>query len=512
MPIRLAVDNRHVTISGATRRQIRSLEKATSYLVAGFMYSPAFRAKKWDGREHLLKFSAKRGYRAPAGLLGDICAALDDEGVRYELDFSKRKRNTALVTYHWSPGIELRPYQKEAINSICDASRWDNGSGLLKMAIRSGKTKTAAGIIHRLQARTLFIVPSQMLLHQTCASLEESLPGAQITKIGDGKWDAEGDVVVATIQSLTNRAGGWIVEKDGPKKKKRRKKPTPEYLELCKAFDLVIFDEAHHLRGDSWHGVVMELDAPYKVGLSATIYLDHEREVERGAIWLKACCGDIKYTIESSELIRMGYLMRQNVELVPISEPGDLADRRWSKTLQDEAIYMNGYRNAVCALKAKEKVDQGMKALVISRRHAQVEQLCRMIDGLGLTVEPVTGKESAQRREELVDGFVSGYTQVLVGTVFGEGIDIPAVEAVINAEGGRDVKSTVQRQRNMTKADGKTNCVFVDMIDTTNHYFATHSAERLDAYRSEEEYEIAVTRLTPEMDTAARALAEEHAL
>ena len=506
MTVQLIVDNRYVQIKGASRRTIRNLESATSYLVAGFMFSPAFRAKKWDGREHLLKFSTKRGYRAPVGLLGDICDALSAEHTRYELDTGPRERLSKPVSFRWNTGIELRPYQNDAIAAILTEGAWDYGSGLLKMPIRSGKTKTAARLIYELRARTLFIVPSQMLLHQTYDSLEEALPGAHISKIGDGQWDDEGDIVVATVQSLTKRAGGTFV--DPETKKKYKRKPTPEYKELCRKFDLVIFDEAHHLRGDSWHGVVMDFHARYRIGLSATIYLTHDREVERGAIWLKACCGDVRYEIEPSELIRQGYLMRQNVELVPIREPEGLKDRKWSKRLQDDAIYMNSYRNAVCALKAKEKVEEGMKVLVVSRRHAQVDQLCAMLDEIGMTVEAVTGKEGQRRREELVDGFVSGYTQVLVGTVFGEGIDIPAVEAVVNAEGGRDVKATVQRQRNMTKAEGKTKCVFVDMVDLTNEYFAVHSSERVAAYRSEDEYEVEVTKLSPEMDAAARDLAD----
>lgn len=532
MAIKLIVDNRHVAIKGASMGAIRALEKATSYLVAGFMFSPAFRAKKWDGREHLLKFSSKNGYRAPVGLLKDICGALRAESIKFELDTSQRGLLSRPVTYHWNTDIKLRNYQIEALDSVAPKGGehlWSYGSGLLKMPIRSGKTKTAAGLIHRLGVRTLFIVPSQMLLHQTVESLQESLLGVNITKIGDGNWDAEGDIVVTTVQSLTRRARAEMVckgnydakEKEyGEKKcacskkkckggKKWIRKATPEYNELRKEFDCIIFDEAHHLRGDSWHGVVMDIEARYRLGLSATIYLDHEREVERGAIWLKACCGNILVDVDVSGLIQQGYLMKQNVELVPITEPADLQERRWSARLQDDAIYNNAFRNAVCALKTKEKHDEGMKIIVISRRYAQVNQLCAMIDSLGLCVEPITGKETSRRREQLVDGFSAGYTHALVGTVLGEGIDIPEAECVINAEGGRDLKATVQRQRNMTVSEGKERCVFVDMVDLTNEYFATHSSERVAGYRSEPEYEVCVTKLTPEQVEVAHALAEE---
>lgn len=592
MGIQLTVDNRYVSIQGASRRIIRKLERVTSYLVAGFMHSPAFKAKRWDGRDHLMKFNRKRGYRAPVGLLDDITACLDAEVVPYTTKHSARKRVSKPISFDWNTSIELRPYQKLAKRAICHRKRWNKGCGLLKMPTRSGKTKTAAAIMAELSARTLFIVPSQMLLHQTADSLADSLLGAHITKIGDGEWDDEGDIVVTTVQSLAASRGGErtcsgnfdtkaitkemdeaielinsrkalsfgkasaklnpkleealvkklvavglekralkqaldmvkriihgktnvYTEKPAPCGKAKckgehmwKKPATPEYKELCHSFDLVLFDEAHHLRGDSWHGVVMDIHAIYRIGLSATIYLDHDREVERGAIWLKACCGDIVYEIGTSELIEQGWLMRQNVELVPIDKPDNISERRWSKRLQDEAIYLNGYRNAVCALKAREKTDDGMKVLIISRRHAQVNQICQMVDDLGMTVEPVTGKERMRRREELVEGFVGGYTQVLVGTVFGEGVDIPEVEVVINAEGGRDIKSAVQRQRNLTIADGKSDCVFVDMVDFTNEYFALHSAERKEVYCSEDAYVVRVALLDEGLVAEAEGLAE----
>lgn len=524
MDPKLTTDNRYVTMEGIPLQVMRRLEKATSYLVAGYKHSSAYKSRRWDGRQHLITFSKKHGYRAPIGLLSDICSCLDADGLSYSLDAQKRTRRFTEVHYEWNPDLNLREYQQEAVDAIYA----NEGSGLLNMAIRSGKTMTAAAIIARLKARTLFVVPSQQLLHQTHSSLKRSLPDACITKIGDGLWDTSGDIVVATVQSITAASGGLRVckgnisgigFKDRPAScgKKQcsgghrwRKIATSRYRELCNSFDLLIFDEAHHLRGDAWHGVVMEFSAIYRIGLSATIFLDHDRETERGAIWLKACCGDVVYKIGSSRLIELGFLMRQEVELVQIRKP-DLHNRRWSKSLQDEAIFLNSYRNAICALKAKEKVDLGLKVLIVSRRHAQVNMICMMLNDIGVAVEPVTGKESSQKRSDLIYGFTEGYTQALVGTVFGEGLDIPEVEVVINAEGGRDIKSTIQRQRNLTISDGKERAILIDMMDLTNEYFATHSMERKDAYCSEPAYVVHVAHTSPEMESEAEGLAAKYA-
>jgi hypothetical protein len=215
--ITLDADNRYVYIRGADWATIRALERATSYLVQGFMHSMAFKLKRWDGREHLMQFRTTEpsGYRVPFGLLGDVVGVLNEMDKRHKLVFERRRRPERHVEYEWNSSIELRPYQHEAIQAITDASRWDVCRGILKMPIRSGKTKTAARVIHDMKVRTLFIVTSQMLLHQTKAALEDALK-MDVGAIGDSGW-TEGDVTVAMIQTL-GRARG---------RKADRKKGTP---------------------------------------------------------------------------------------------------------------------------------------------------------------------------------------------------------------------------------------------------------------------------------------------
>jgi len=543
MGVVLHIDNRYVTIKGAKRKTIRVLESLTSYKVAGHVFSPAFRNKRWDGREHLMTYSDKRGYRAPIGLAADIIGALEDMGVAYDVDTSARRAPTRIKGFGWNPaGMDgehdgLRGYQVEAIGAICSCWPPDEliyGSGIMKLPIRSGKTKTEAKIIHDLSVRSLFIVPSQMLLYQTKKSLEESLD-CHVGIIGDSIWDESKLVTVATVQTLARARGGKFTCKGNftevdlenppdevdlkkvkigtdkiarywPKDVKRcvckKKKckggreykvpPTDKYKAMRTAYDLIIFDECHHLRGEIWHKVMMDFDARYRQGLSATAYLDNERENERGVIWLKACCGDIRIDISTSRLIEEGYLMRQHVELHVIRKPENLQDRGWSQSLRNEAILENRYRNKKVVKLAAEKVKQGLKVLIISNRHNQIQALKEIMlkSKATLNYNIVIGTDASKLREAKVKQFTDGICNVLIGTVFGEGIDIPEVECVINAEGGRDVKAAVQRMRNLTIQKGKTEAVFIDFMDMTNSYFAEHSQERLAAYREESAFVI----------------------
>lgn len=478
--IELTVTNQHVLIRGASPAHIRALAKVTSYKVAGHAFSPAFRAHKWDGREKLMTFSRK-AYRAPAGLLLDIVQALKRRHKAFRVidETSVRGPKLGLV---WNSAIVLRDYQHEAVEAVLAQPL--RGRGIMKMPIRSGKTKTAAAVIQRLDRRCIFLVPSQMLLHQTSKALAEALPGASIGMIGDGVWDLQ-DITVATLQTLARLRG--VRANRG----RRSRKVDPRYKDLIKRFDVVISDEAHHIRGGGdWHKVLLDFDARYKIGLSATVYLDNETEQERGIIWLKAACGRVRIDISTSRLVDAGHLMRQNVDIYTVERP-DANGKRWSAGLRVRCITQNRYRNRLIATLARHHaVKRGMKTLIIARFHDHIAALCEELDSLGVDYRVITGRDLSSEREDKLDGLIAGDYNVVIGNVLSEGVDVPAIECVINAEGGADVKATVQRQRNLTVSAGKRKALFIDFMDNTNEYFTKHSLARIEAYRSESSFSL----------------------
>jgi len=483
--INIRVNNKYAYIRGARPGLVKDLEKLCSYLVAGFMHTVGFKNKRWDGKEHLLVFVPRKGHRVPAGLLRDVVERLDMRGKKYIIKCEKRWHNKKIRTT-WNGNIVLRDYQNEAVEAITTGRKWEVGSGLLKMPIRSGKTKTAAGIIHTMKRRTLFIVPSLMLLHQTVESLNESLC-TEVGIIGDGNWEPR-DITVATVQTLARYSGGTI--KQG--KKYIEIPPADKFVAISESFDMIIMDECHHLVAENWKNIVAGFNCRCKIGLSASIHFENSREVEKGAIWLKACCGDVRYEIPMQGLVEAGYLMKQQVELHKITEPQDYYEWRWSKELNDVLIYENEYRNALIAAIVEEKLDIKLKVLVISNRMNQLAELHSMLIARNIGHAVVTGQDAMSARKRKVKAFLKNEINVLLGTVFGEGVDIPEIECVVNAEGGRDVKRTIQRMRNMTPSDGKTAAVFVDFADLTHKHFAIHSRDRIDVYRAEPAFEVKI--------------------
>lgn len=471
--VALRLTNRRLFVSDLPRKIARALDAAMSYNVAGGQFSAAFKAHRWDGKEHLLKFSDKLGYYCPAGLVVDVLRVLRASGTRYTLKDETVIRGQRRQL-QWNSAVVLRDYQNAAVRSVMAAPL--PGIGILKLPIRSGKTKTAGKIIHRLGLKTLFVVPSQMLLNQTAEALAESLLDCPIGRIGDGHHEEE-FVTVATIQSLA-----------------KIKKRKAEWKIFREAFDVIIVDELHHYGGNGgWHTILYDLDARFKIGLSATVFMQSETQIELGIIWCRAIFGPIRIDISTSELIRRGFLMQQNVEIHEINKP-NLSGQRWSQTLREEGITRNAFRNLKIAKLAEAQASAGRRVLIIANRLDHIGELSEQLDVLEVDYRIITGRDGSEARVDKIQGFRDGDYNVLLGTVLSEGVDLPCVETVINAEGGKSDINTVQRQRNLTISDGKTESILIDFMDNTNKYFKAHSKARLEAYRSESAFKIKIVQ------------------
>ncbi|PNX45568.1 MAG: hypothetical protein BV456_13450, partial [Thermoplasmata archaeon M8B2D] len=473
----IQIENRYTKIFGINRKIMRKILEITSYTLKGSWFSESVKKGFRSGKEKLLEYTKSGGYRFPTGLLNDVLNLLNDNNLKYKIDLSKRRKpkHNELIMYSWNQKIKLRPYQVKAFRDICKKDLYF-GNGILKMPIRSGKTKTIAWIIGFLSVRALIIVPSKELLYQTQKSLEESLL-CKVGLIGDGIWK-EQNVTVATAQTLS----------------KSRTDKDPRWEKVLERYLCIVFDEAHHLTAETWHDTMLSFDAPYKLGLSATAFPDMgSSQWEKGSIWLKACCGNIRVDVDMSKLIMQGYLIKPIVKLHKINKP-DLIKMRWSQTLLNDAIYENKYRNKKITNIAKKYISKNKLVLVITNRLNQVHLLSDLFDKNGINHETITSKDSTENRKNKINDFKNRYIHALIGTVLSEGIDIPEIDIVINAEGGNDIKKTIQRMRNLTVCDGKKTAIFVDFIDLTNKYFANHSKSRLEVYKSEQAFKVKISK------------------
>ena len=473
--MRLVVDNRQIVFTGS-KRLAKMLDERTAYRVEGFMFSDAYKRRFWDGKEHLVKsVKGKDFWKAPVGLLGELLAvakALDVEIERVEDERRPARLGTVETTWN-ARDYELRPYQRSIVEEIALDRGLETGKMLIDAPTRSGKTVTMAATIDRLQCPTLILVQSKLVMNQTVKTLRDTL-GIRPGRIGAGVWDP-GPVTVASCQTLTHHSN------------------VEEAMGLTSSYDAIFMDECQHLAGKVWRRLLESFDAIYKVGWSATIFLHRKKETPKGTIWLRAATGPVRFKITPSELIELGYLVPPRIDLVRVTDEVDVDPKDWPGAY-DAGIVHHEERNGKVVDAVLRWRREGMSALVVVRTLDHVDVLEDLLLEAGLSVGVIVGETPTGERKRLIRRYEKRKIDVLLGTVFGEGVDIPRIQLVVNAEGGKSRIAVVQRFRNLTPDEGKELAVLVDFADLHHPILAEHSTERLKEYRRHSMFDVGVQK------------------
>ena len=167
-----------------------------SYKDPGFMFSPAYRAGRWDAYHRLyMPPSPARDFgKMWTGTLYRAVSALQDRGYTVEV---VDQRKVPSFTLKISTGGGNRAYQVDAVAAAIAATR-----GVIRAPTASGKTKIASSLFQILPLSGVFIVHKLTLLHQAMDTFKEVLKEDIGIIQGDNRRIRR--VNVATIQSLAN--------------------------------------------------------------------------------------------------------------------------------------------------------------------------------------------------------------------------------------------------------------------------------------------------------------------
>ena len=191
-----------------------------------------------------------------------------------ELDwyYYRKANKQSIASVDIQDHISNRPYQKKAIQSVCEAFEQGQRKALLVMATGSGKTRTAVSIVDVLQRygwvkHILFLADRRELVKQAKKDFVFLLPNLSICNLLDSKDDPNSRMVFSTYPTLMNAIDGTRRE-DGSK------------MFSSGHFDLIIIDESHRSIFKKFKDIFTYFDGNL-LGLTATPKGDIDKNTYR---------------------------------------------------------------------------------------------------------------------------------------------------------------------------------------------------------------------------------------
>lgn len=471
MKIEISFNNNTARLHSDDGRAFSLLNKLLAVEVEGSKFSDKYKRGLWDGWKRF--FSGSGAFST--GFLDMAMEELEANGYSVELTDKRDKSKLVEVPSFESvasclSGVTLRDYQAEGVIDILKKTR-----GIIRYPTGAGKTLTASAAIkqvhQKVRAKCLFLTHKKELLHQT-KTVIESRAGIKTAVIGDGLKDLNKPVCVGMVQSLYAAL-------------KRKCPVTRSFLENI---DMLIVDECHLLDAKSFLSVANECkNALYRIGLSATPLM----KSSEADMTLISATGSIIREINIKGLVDRGLLAQPILKFVKISSPTLLKRLNWQEAYHHGIVY-NDIRNESVVREALDFAKSGKPCLILVNKIEHGEILIDMLRSTTVRCKYIHGKKNSEVRQLALQEIQNGELDILVSsTILDEGVDVPAISAVILAGGWKSPIKMYQRVgRGMRIKEGSNEVYIVDFIDLTHRYLAAHSMSRYKLAKSEEGFKI----------------------
>lgn len=391
------------------------------------------------------------------GHLDRVTQYLDSKNIKHQVDYA--------VDLHLPPesykldGILFRPDQ---INLMNNAVKYKEQNGVIVAPTGTGKTILQLGIRSAFpNHRALILAHTIDIVQQT---VDECLKFGfdDVQQIGGGKrYDGRfGETVVSTIQSF-------------------KKIPMDDWMA---EFPVLIIDEAHHITKfeGTYATVLRYILSPVKIGFTATLPTQEEAELA-----LEGFIGPVVGEQTINEAADLGILAEPKIKL--IKSPYDSFVRSLSRypEVYEEGVINNERRNRMVVDTILEHKDIGHVCLIFVNRLEHGENLVKLFKEIGRCHVPfVRGDMKATERKNVKQALLDKKRKIAIATTaWKEGINIPSLNVVFNAGGGKDELPVLQTiGRGLRRTDEKDKVTIYDFFDPSHFYLISHFGQRITLY------------------------------
>jgi superfamily II DNA or RNA helicase len=441
------------------------LRKKLTYRMKGYEYTRQHKEFGWDGKKRLLY----RGQSAPSGCIYRIQQVLEKLGHQVNIIHENDYEPTGTADIFGAGLLKheklvLEKFQKTAIKRALQCRR-----GVISAPVRAGKTAIAGALIKNVNHYPACLVTEgKDLVKQTRNDLADHLR-VPIGYFSEGKYEPA-DILVTSYQAIRR-----VVPKVGVRLSEKIANRNAEILKYLRATKVIIFDECHHALSPKNRKIFGELvNAGYIIGLSGTPKSDNVHILE-----LEAAIGSIILKVKYETLIKHKRLARPMITMYQLPYRWFASGLREYEDIYESNIVENIHRNMFIADIVKNLNKVNKTSFVMIRRRAHGPILRALIPGSVY----VHGNVESDLRAELYKSLQNKDIHCIIATVGKEGLNLPALDAVINAEGYKSSVTTKQKMRSLTAAPGKEYGIVVDFMDK-GKFLGKHSQRRLAIYKT----------------------------
>lgn len=352
----------------------------------------------------------------------------------------------------------LRDYQSEGKAKIYQM--WTQMRSIMyQMPTGTGKTKLFVSIARDLfdwgaarktAVKILFLAHRIELIDQIDDTLgiKYNLAHAQIA--ANAKEQKNYALQIGSVQTLIRRLDRWV-DKD---------------------FDVIIIDEAHHVKADSYKKILRAFPRAKVLGVTATPYrMSHESfrpefdELITSApvakfIKDKWLCDYEYYSIRPESRIQMDINSISRFAL-----DGDFLDEASAAIMDKDEIRAG-------IVSSYERYAKGKKGIIYTITKAHNLHVCNQFVQKGYKAVAIDDTTPAETRKQYVEDFKKGKIEIICNVnIFSEGFDCPDLEFIQLARPTKSLSMYLQQVgRGLRPAPGKDKLIIIDNVGLYNRF------------------------------------------
>ncbi|MBC5792514.1 MAG: DEAD/DEAH box helicase [Nanohaloarchaea archaeon] len=340
-------------------------------------------------------------------------------------------------------GIELRDYQKEYVERA-----YEKKAAVLANPAGSGKTVTSIGLMAKVDAPTLVLVPQRSLVGQWKRELLDKTTLTE-DQIGEYHGDEKqmNDVTIATYHMAGEKTS--LFRND---------------------WGLIIFDEVHHIPSKLFRKTA-SLQSTRRIGLSASPVREDSKEKEIFALIGREIGADW------ARFFQDNYVLKPDVEIQLVEWESDFYRNKYNQA--------SGFKKAIIASKNPRKT-QYIEDLLEKHENDKTILFCDWIEqGEELSEEfdiPfISGETDFEDREDYFEKFRNDEIDtVIVSRIGDEGLDLPDAEVGIIASGqGGSRRQATQRAGRVMRPFGDAQVYIIATKGSNEEDFVKRQVEHL---------------------------------